>query len=69
MRLERFSDVFVWLCVNVNVPMCESKTYAVAEVSHFQLTTAVSNHSAASSVHIPPLKVYIFKLCGTYTSL
>ena len=43
--------------VSVNVPMCERESYAVAKVSIFQLTTAVSNHSTASSVHIRPLKV------------
>ena len=42
MRLELFSDVCgQWFCVSyqyVNVIMCESKTYAVAKVSFFQLT-------------------------------
>ena len=50
------------MVVCVSVPMCESKTYAyaVAKFSIFQLTTAVSNHSAASSVHIRPLKYILF---------
>ena len=65
-----FSVTFVCGFVYVNVAMYESEisSYAVAKVSIFQLTTAVFNHSTASSVQIRPLKVYIFQLCGTYTS-
>ena len=62
MRLEFFSDVSVWFCVHVNIPICESRIYAVAKVSLFQLTTTASNHvhSAASSAHIRPLKYILF---------
>ena len=47
------------------VPICESKIYAVAKVSIFQVPQAVCNHSTASSVHPRPLKVYMFQLCET----
>ena len=47
--------------------MCESKIYPVANVSFFS-TTAVCNQSIASRVHPGPLNVYIFQICGTYTS-
>ena len=67
-RISRMVLFFFFLSrvVYVNVPMCEREIYAVAKVSIFQLTTAVSNHSTALtlSVHIRPLKV--FELCGTY---
>ena len=46
----------------------EARSMQRQKFPFFQLTTAVSNHSAASSVHTRPLKVYIVQLCRTYTS-